>query len=221
MNQLPVRWNTTSRPARSATSGTNWTALARPNVRLETDAIARFCPRGVVTASGTEHEVDCVIYGTGFRTTSFMFPMEITGAAGRSLRDEWADGAHAHLGMTVPGFPSLFVMYGPNTNTSGGSIIVYLEAQAAYIRQAIELARSRGAAAVDVRPEVEARSDRVVQERFAGTAWTRCDSWYRNRDGRVVANWPGYMREYVRQTRVLDPSEFRLVERPEQAWQAA
>jgi cation diffusion facilitator CzcD-associated flavoprotein CzcO len=196
-------------------------ALARPNVQLETDPIARVTPRGIETASGTVHEADCLIYGTGFRTTSFMFPMEITGAGGRSLRDEWADGAHAHLGMTVPGFPSLFVMYGPNTNTSGGSIIVYLEAQAAYIRQAIELARSRGAAAIDVRPEVEARSDREVQERFAGTAWTRCDSWYRNRDGRVVTNWPGYMREYVRQTRVLDPSEFTLVERPERAWQAA
>ncbi len=140
-----------------------------------------------------------------------MFPMEIRGAGGRSLREAWADGPHAHLGMTVPGFPSLFVMYGPNTNTSGGSIVVYLESQAAYIRQALALVRDRGAAAIEVRPDVEAASDRAVQERFRGTAWTRCDSWYRDEAGRIVANWPGYMREYEERTRVLDPADFELV----------
>ena len=84
-----------------------------------------------------------------------MFPMEITGRDGQTLREAWAEGAHAHLGITVPGFPSLFLMYGPNTNTSGGSIIVYLEAQAAYIRQALAQSAARGGA-IDVRPEVEA-----------------------------------------------------------------
>ena len=190
-------------------------ALQRPNVELVTDAIAGMAEKGIVTADGRVHEVDCVIYGTGFRTNDFMVGMEITGAGGRSLRDAWADGAHAHLGMTVPGFPSMFVMYGPNTNTSGGSIIVYHEAQAAYLRQALELARDRGAAAVDVRPEVEAASDREVQARFPGTAWTRCDSWYRDDGGRIVANWPGYMREYVARTRVLDPAEYALITAPE------
>ena len=164
--------------------------------------------KGVLTADGREHEVDCIIYGTGFRTNDFMFPMDVTGAGGRTLRDAWAHGAHAHLGMAVPGFPSLFVMYGPNTNTSGGSIVVYLEAQAAYLRQALEEVRRRGVHAIDVRPEVEAASDREVQARFAGTAWTRCDSWYRDDEGRIVANWPGYMREYVDRTRTLDPAEY-------------
>jgi cation diffusion facilitator CzcD-associated flavoprotein CzcO len=190
-------------------------ALQKPNVTFVTDPIAGMAEHGIVTADGTHHEVDCVIWGTGFRTNDFMFPMEITGAGGRSLRDEWASGAHAHLGVAVPGFPSLFLMYGPNTNTSGGSIIVYHEAQAGYIRQALEHARDRGAAAIAVRPEVEAASDRAVQERFAGTAWTRCDSWYRTDDGRIVANWPGYMREYVARTRELDPSEYAFIEAPE------
>src|SRR5260370_21515273 len=108
-----------------------------------------------------------------------MFPMEITGAGGMSLRDAWAGGPHAHLGIAVPGFPSLFLMYGPNTNTSGGSIIFYEETQAAYIRQALEYVRDCGAAAIEVRQEIEAASDREVQARFAGTAWTECDSWYR------------------------------------------
>ncbi len=87
-------------------------------------------------------------------------------------------------------------MYGPNTNTSGGSIIFYLETQAAYIRKALQRIRERGAAAIEVRAEAEARSDAEVQARFAGTAWTECDSWYRDETGRIVTNWPGYMREY-------------------------
>ena len=196
-------------------------ALQRTNVELVTDAVTGVTPAGVVTADGLEREVDVLIWGTGFKTTDFMFPMEITGAGGRTLREIWADGAHAHLGMTVPGFPSLFVMYGPNTNTSGGSIIVYLEAQAGYIRQALQLVRSRGVAAIDVRPEVEAASDRALQSRFAGTAWTECDSWYRDESGRIVTNWPGYMREFVDQTRALNPADFALIELPDREPAAA
>jgi len=105
-------------------------------------------------------------------------------------------------------------MYGPNTNTSGGSIITYLEAQAGYIRQALQELRPRGAAAITVRPEVEAVSDRALQARFAGTAWTRCDSWYRDASGRIVANWPGYMREYIEATRELDPGDFAFLPGP-------
>jgi cation diffusion facilitator CzcD-associated flavoprotein CzcO len=189
-------------------------ALQRPNVSLITDRIAAMTPTGILTADGREHEVDCVIYGTGFKTNDFMFPMQITGVGGRTLRETWADGPHAHLGMSVPGFPSLFLMYGPNTNTSGGSIIVYEEAQAAYIRQALRYVRDHRAAAIDVRPEVETRTDAEVQARFEGTAWTRCDSWYRDKTGRIVANWPGYMREYEDQVRTLNPRDFSLVPVP-------
>ena len=192
-------------------------ALRRDDVDLVTDAIAGLAADGVVTADGRVHELDCLIFATGFRTNDFMFPMEITGARGRELRDAWSQGAHAHLGMAVPGFPSMFVMYGPNTNTSGGSIITYHEAQAGYLRQALEQVRARGAGAIEVRPEVEAASDREVQSRFPGTAWTRCDSWYRDDDagGRIVANWPGYMSEYLDRTRELDPSEFTFLPLPD------
>jgi hypothetical protein len=106
-------------------------------------------------------------------------------------------------------------MYGPNTNTSGGSIIVYLEAQAAYLRQALGLVRERGAGAIEVRADVEAASDRELQERFAHTAWTQCDSWYRDSSGRITANWPGYMREYVQRTRVLRAEDYELLGAPE------
>jgi cation diffusion facilitator CzcD-associated flavoprotein CzcO len=187
-------------------------ALQRDNVELVTDRITRMTQAGPQTEDGRVHEVDCVIYGTGFRTTEFMFPMEITGRGGRTLREAWADGPRAHLGVLVSGFPSLFVMYGPNTNTSGGSIIFFLEAQARYLRLAMQLARDR-AAALDVRPEVMAASTDAVQRRFAGTAWLSCQSWYRDAGGRIVANWPGYMREYDNATSRLDPAEFTLIER--------
>jgi cation diffusion facilitator CzcD-associated flavoprotein CzcO len=192
-------------------------ALQRPNVELITDRIATMTESGLVTADGERRDVDCVIYGTGFRTNDFMFPMEITGASGVSLRDEWAGGPHAHLGICVPGFPSLFLMYGPNTNTSGGSIITYEEAQAGYIRQALEQVRARNAAAIDVRREAEARTDRETQAAFEGTAWTQCNSWYRDESGRIVANWPRYMRQYEQRVRTLDPSEFMLLPLPDRA----
>ncbi len=185
-------------------------ALQRPNVELVTSPIDRFTAAGVVTADGVTREIDCVIWGTGFKSTEFMFPMEIIGAGGKSLREDWADGAHAHLGVCVPGFPSLFLMYGPNTNTSGGSIVFYEETQAAYIRQALEAMSARRAVSMSVRSDVEAASDREVQAAFAGTAWTECDSWYRDERGRIVANWPGYMTQYGERLRVLDPDEFEF-----------
>ncbi len=183
-------------------------ALQRPNVEVSTERIARVEERGIVTADGRLHELDCIVWGTGFKTTDFMFPMAIRGAGGQELSESWAHGARAHLGIVVPGYPNMFVMYGPNTNTSGGSIVFYLEAQAGYIRQALQQMLARGARSVEVRREVHDASDRALQARFRGTAWMKCDSWYRDESGRIVANWPGYMREYLEQTQTLDPGEF-------------
>jgi cation diffusion facilitator CzcD-associated flavoprotein CzcO len=191
-------------------------ALQRPDVELVTEPISHMTNSAVVTADRVEREVDAVIYATGFRANDFMMPMEVAGRDGRTLSETWSSGAHAHLGITVPGFPSMFLIYGPNTNTSGGSIILYEEAQAAYVRQALEHVSTRGAAAVEVRPEVEAASDSELQSRFEGTAWVQCQSWYReNGDGRIVANWPGYMREYQEALTRLEPSEYEFVYAPE------
>jgi cation diffusion facilitator CzcD-associated flavoprotein CzcO len=183
-------------------------ALALPNVELVTEPIAEVTETGLRTADGRLREFDCIIWATGFKVSDFVAPMRVHGAGGAELADVWRKGAHAHLGMAVPGFPSLFFVYGPNTNTSGGSIIVYLEAQAAYIRQALQLLRAGRHERVEVRADVEAASDRELQARFDGTAWTACDSWYRDEGGRIVANWPGYMREYIERTRTLDPAEY-------------
>ena len=183
-------------------------ALQRDNVTLETERVSEIVPEGVRTGDGRTHEVDTIIWGTGFAATDFMFPMEITGPGGRSLTDDWADGAHAYLGMTVPGYPSMFILYGPNTNTSGGSIIRYLESQVRYVRETLQETQRRASSAVEVREDVEQAYDAEVQARFAGTAWTRCDSWYRDESGRIVTNWPGYMREYDERTRRVEPSDY-------------
>lgn len=188
-------------------------ALQRPDVELVTEPISGLTDDAVVTSDGTERRVDAVIYATGFRSTEFMLPMEVSGKEGRTISDTWSGGAHAHLGVTVPGFPSMFLIYGPNTNTSGGSIIFYEEAQAAYIRRALEQVRERGAAALEVRPEVEDASNHELQARFDGTAWVACNSWYREQgEGRIVANWPGYMREYRRRLAQVDPREYEFVQ---------
>jgi cation diffusion facilitator CzcD-associated flavoprotein CzcO len=189
-------------------------ALQLPNVELVTDAIASLEPAGIRTAAGELHKLDCVIWATGFKTNDFMLPMRVSGEQGVELGEHWSGGAHAHLGMCVPGFPNMFLMYGPNTNTSGGSIVVYLEAQASYLRQALALLDERRAGAIAVRAEVEAASDGELQARFAGTAWTRCDSWYRDEQGRIVANWPGYMREYLKRTARVDADEYLFAALP-------
>ena len=187
-------------------------ALQRPDVELVTEPISHLAPGAVVTVDGAQRQVDVIIYATGFRAADFMLPMDVVGRSGHSLHEAWAGAPHAHLGITVPGFPSMFLVYGPNTNTSGGSIILYEEAQAAYIRQALEHTRARGAGAAEVRPEVEAASDTKLQSRFRGTAWVRCESWYREGgNGRIVANWPGYMREYQRAVARLDPGDYELL----------
>lgn len=173
-------------------------ALAAPNVDVETTLIREITPRGIVTADGVEHEVDVVIWGTGFKVQEFLAPMSIKGPGGRDLHEEWKDGPHAYYGMTVPNFPNLFVMYGPNTNTGGGSIIYFLEAQAKYLGDYVShLASSGGALAI--RPEVEKAYDDRIQGELSNSVWSQCTSWYRQADGRITTNWPLLGVQYKRQ----------------------
>ena len=144
-------------------------ALQRPDVELVTDEVERITPAGVVTADGREREVDCIVYGTGFRSNDFVMPMTVTGTGGMGPSGGMGQGAEAHLGMSVSGFPNMFVLYGPNTNLGVGSIIVMIEAQVGYVMDALRTARSAGAA-LEVRPEVQAASGEASSSGCA----TRC-----------------------------------------------
>ena len=185
-------------------------ALARPHVDLVTDAITAVEPGGVRTADGTLHKADVLIWGTGFAATDFLGGIEVTGRDGADLGAVWAEGAHAHLGINVPGFPNLFVVYGPNTNLGGSSIIGMLEAQSDWIAQVVRRIADGPAPAYEVRPEVFEAYDREMQERLGDSVWASCDSWYR--DGtRITTNWPGLVAEYQSRLREVDWSELRPV----------
>ncbi len=184
-------------------------ALQRENTQVVTDAIERITPTGVVTAGGARHEVDTIIYGTGFRSGEFVTPMQVRGRGGVELQEAWSDAPVAHHGIAVSGFPNLFLLYGPNTNLGVGSIVAMIEAQAGYIAQAADVLRDRPGAAIDVRPEAQAASDAQTQAAFEGTVWTQCVSWYRkDGTGRVIGNWPTYMRSYVKAVRTFDHEHY-------------
>ena len=115
--------------------------FARENVELVTSGIDHLTENAIVTRDGVAHAVDVVILATGFQSTAFLAPMTIEGLNGLSLADEWADGARAYRGMTIPGFPNFFMMYGPNTNLGHNSIIFMIESQTRYILGAIRTPR--------------------------------------------------------------------------------
>jgi cation diffusion facilitator CzcD-associated flavoprotein CzcO len=187
-------------------------ALAQDNVAVETDTITEVTTTGVRTSDGRLHDVDVIIYGTGFKATDFLAPMTITGRDGRNLHSEWAEGARAHLGMAVPGFPNMFLIYGPNTNLGSSSIILMMEQQARYIRQVTEeLARKGVARAFEVRRDVEEAYDAAIQSRLDSGVWTTCDSWYRTASGRVATNWPGLVHEYQHRTRIAALEDYHEV----------
>lgn len=187
-------------------------AVGAPNVRLETVGIDRILPDGIRTADGVEHQVDVLVYGTGFQTQEFLDSIEVRGPGGELLSERWADGARAYLGIAVPDFPNLLIMYGPNTNLGTGSIIYMLERQARYIRGIIVEMDRRGVGAAAVRADVEQAYDDEVQSRLGDTAWAGCDSWYRAASGRISSNWPSTVSAYARRTAKVDLAEYELGE---------
>ncbi len=181
-------------------------ALDRDHVDVVTSPITGIEPTGVRTADGVLHEADVLIWGTGFAATSFLAPMRVTGIDGADLHEQWADGARAHLGVAAPGFPNLFLVYGPNTNLGGSSIIGMMEAQAGYIAQVARRIADGGARLVGVRADVADTYDREMQQRLADSAWSGCSSWYV--DGpRITTNWPGLVAEYQQRLATVDWSE--------------
>ncbi len=188
-------------------------AFNRPNVELVTEAIAQVEPGGIRATDGVLHGVDVIVYGTGFETLSFLGPVEIYGRHGQSLREAWHDGPRAHLGMTVPGFPNLFYLYGPNTNLGHNSILLMLEAQAGYIAQALRVMRERGGAPVEVRADAAERFDAELRAALKDSAWAAgCVSWYKTADGRITNNWWGSAEDYQRATARFDPAEYQALE---------
>ncbi len=187
--------------------------LQRDNVQLVTDGIREITPNGVIVADGTEHAVDVLIYGTGFQASKFLTPMSIRGRNGVDLHEHWAGDARAYLGVTVPGFPNLFCLYGPNTNiVVNGSIVYFSECGVRYILGLLEQLLRGGHATVDVRKDIhDDFNDRVdAQNRRMAWGWSDVNSWYKNEHGHVAQNWPFTLLEYWQQTVRPDPDDYEF-----------
>jgi cation diffusion facilitator CzcD-associated flavoprotein CzcO len=188
-------------------------ALDRPNVDVNTSGIKEVKAHSIVDSAGVEHEVDAIIYGTGFKVTDALEYLDITGVDGRDLAKEWAaEGMQTHKGIAVSGFPNLFFLLGPNTALGHNSVVFMIESQSRYVVDAIKLAGSRDAAALDVRPGVQDKFQRDIQDKLVKGVWTQggCKSWYLDAKGVNRTIWPGFTWRYWLQTRKVDPADFEL-----------
>ncbi|HQW52025.1 MAG TPA: NAD(P)/FAD-dependent oxidoreductase, partial [Tepidiformaceae bacterium] len=192
-------------------NGTWAATLKRENVRVVSDGIREVTASGVVAGDGVEYPADVIIYGTGFQASKFLTPMRVTGRGGADLHAQWDGDARAYMGITVPQFPNLFLLYGPNTNiVVNGSIIYFSECEVRYVLGCIKLLLDEGKRALDCRQEVHdaynERIDRANLQRVWGVS--DVSSWYKNDKGRVAQNWPFNLIEYWRQTRAPDPGDY-------------
>jgi cation diffusion facilitator CzcD-associated flavoprotein CzcO len=183
--------------------------FALPNVSLETSPIAELTERGVRTENGVEHRVDTVIYGTGFKAADYLASIDVYGAGGRRLHDDWSDGAEAYLGTLVAGFPNFFTLYGPNTN--GVNSILYIhEAQTTFVRHMLDEMGSRGARTVEVTPEAQRRYNDELQAEMEGKVWLACTNYFRHPSGKVVTQLPYSGLTFYERTRATVPGDYRI-----------
>ncbi|WP_231987046.1 hypothetical protein [Mycobacterium sp. E1386] len=183
--------------------------FALPNVSLETTAIAELTERGVRTADGVEHRVDTIIYGTGFKAADYLASIDVYGAGGRRLADDWSDGAEAYLGTLVAGYPNFFTLYGPNTN--GVNSIIYIhEAQTTFVRHILDAMTARKARTVEVTPDAQRRYNDEIQAAMAGKVWLACSNYFRHPSGKVVTQLPYSGRTFFERTRELVDADYRF-----------
>lgn len=189
-------------------SNAYYPAFNDPRLELVTDPIVRITEAGVVTADGAERAVDTIVLATGFATTRYLSAIDVVGRDGRGIDDAWNDGPLAYLGITTPGFPNLFMLYGPNTNN--GSILTMLESQVDHVLAHLRHMQDEGIAWVDVKPEAVERYNDDVQRAIAGiSVWQAdCHGYYRSPSGRIVTQWPYSMIEYQQRTATLDLDAF-------------
>ncbi len=171
--------------------GDYYAALQRPDVSLVTDPITRIDADGVVTDAG-RHDLDVILYATGFDIWDSDWPSRIRGRQGRSLLEAYGEAPRAWLGMALPGFPNLFTLLGPNTGLGHNSVVWMVECQVNHILRLMAAAREAGRTALEVRPEVLEAYDNDLHARMQKRVWVqgRCASWYQHADGRIRSLWP-------------------------------
>jgi len=188
--------------------------IRRDDVDLVTDPIEKVTDTGVLTADGQLRTHDIIVQASGFQTTQMTARLGVIGGDGVDLADVWADDdPRAHLGITVPGFPNMFVMLGPNTGLGhGGSTVFMSECQARYISTAIAALLTEDTAVIDVKQEVHDAYNERVDAEHAELIWTHpgMTNWYRNSNGRNTALVPWRLVDYWAMTHDIDLDEFNL-----------
>jgi cation diffusion facilitator CzcD-associated flavoprotein CzcO len=187
-------------------------ALQRDNVSLVTDAISAVTGQGITTADGATHEVDTIIFGTGFHVTDALNDDHLVGRDGLTIQEAWQDGIEAHLGVSVAGFPNFFFLLGPNSGGGNQSIIFMIEAQVRYILGCLRLLAAEGGRRIEVRASVQREFNRKIHKRLAGSVWNAggCESWYLDDKGFNRAAWPGSSASYWRRMRAPHRNDFDI-----------
>ncbi len=192
---------------------THWyKALKQANVELVTTPIDHIDGGAIVATDGHSYSADMIVLATGFQARRLLWPMNVVGRGGRSIGELWGeDDPRAHLGITVPGFPNFFVLYGPNTNLGhGGSAIFHTECQVRYTVQCLLALRDGGIRTLECRQDVHDAYNARVDEAHGRMIWSHpgMNTWYRNRKGRVFANSPWRLVDYWSMTRTPDLRDF-------------
>jgi len=186
--------------------------LMREDVELVTEPIRRILSGGIELADGATRDLDVVIFGTGFQAREFVAPLQVTGRDGRTLAQAWDGLPTAWHGLSVPGFPNFFLMYGPNTYGGSGSAIYMIESQALHVGAAARALDSAGAQTVELRAGAFTAFERELRALQQKTIWATggCSSWYLDEQGRDPTNWPGYTYDYRRRVRAINPASYAL-----------
>ena len=196
---------------RAIFSDAYYPALSQPNVEVETSGIAEVRPRSIVTADGTEHEVDTIIWGTGFGVPPGIFEA-IHDTGGRTLAQLYRERPQSYLGTTVTGFPNFFTTLGPFGAAGNQSAIFMIEAQIRYIVDAVKNMRDNNLRRIEVRPQAQQAFLDEMEQRSRDTVWVTggCRSYYQTPDGRNAGLWPNWSFRYRRRTRRFDEEAYVL-----------
>lgn len=187
-------------------------ALQAPNCELITWPIATLSPTGIRTSDGLEHQVDCIVFATGFDVSHRSgFPFPVFGTDGTTLSEAWSPVPHAYKSVNMAGFPNLFLTFGPNSGPGHNSALVYVEAQIDYAVRAIKRILRDDLRIFEVKADVQHRYNQDIQRRLQRTTWNSgCSSWYLTEDGHNATMYPGFATQFQRQMRRFDPATYTI-----------
>jgi cation diffusion facilitator CzcD-associated flavoprotein CzcO len=187
-------------------------AITKPNVELVTDGIDHVRADGIVDRNGELHQVDTIVFATGFHVTDIRIAQRITGAAGTTLDAVWDGSPEAYRGTAVAGFPNLFFLVGPNTGLGHNSIVFMIEAQVAYVMDALRTMEQANASRLEVKSDAQRAYNEHIQRKLSTTVWNTggCSSWYLDRNGRNATIWPDFTFRFWGRMRRFDPQAYAL-----------